>query len=183
MLVMTIPVLIAPVAVHHVMERTRVTSTGIIAASFACLITGGAGVLLLLRPDLPVVLGVAPMILLGLGFGLPLGFVDAEALAAVPTERAGAASGVINLFRIGSEAMFVAAYAAILAAVITTALPGAAGELIAAGGSGEPLIYQGGLMAAAGTMIVLVALVGIAFAFLTGAANRKVASVHVDAMN
>lgn len=182
MLVMTIPVLIAPVAVHRVMERTRVTSTGIITASFACLITGGVCVLLLLRPDLPVALGVAPMILLGLGFGLPLGIVDAEALAAVPAERAGAASGVINLFRIGSEAVFVAAYAAILAAVITTALPGTAGEQIAAGGSGEPLIYQGGLTAVAGTMIVLVALAGIAFAFLAGAANRK-AVVHVDAMN
>ncbi|SJM68783.1 MFS transporter [Gulosibacter sp. 10] len=173
MLVMTIPVLIAPVAVHRIMERTRVTPAAIIAASFACLVVGGAGVLLLLRPDLPVVLGVAPMLLLGLGFGLPLGFVDAEALAAVPAERAGAASGVINLFRIGAEAVFVAAYAAILAAVITAALPGAPGELVASGGPGEPWIYRGGLMIAAGTMIALVALAGIAFAALTRAGRRR----------
>lgn len=181
MLIMTIPVLIAPVAVHRVMERTRVTPTGIIAASFICLVIGGAGVLLLLRPDMPVALGVAPMILLGLGFGLPLGFVDAEALAAVPAERAGAASGVINLFRIGAEAVFLAAYAAILAAVITTTLPGAAGELIASGGPGEPWIYRSGLMAAAGTMIALVALAGIAFAALTRAANRRAAAIRIDA--
>ena len=87
------------------------------------LIVGGVGVVLLLRPDLPVAVGIAPMVLLGLGFGLPLGFVDAETLAAVPSERAGAASGVINLLRIGSEAVFVAAYAAILAAIVTTTLP------------------------------------------------------------
>lgn len=181
MLVMTVPVLIAPVAVHRLMERTRVTPTAVITASFACLIIGGAGVLLLLRPDLPVALGVAPMILLGLGFGLPLGFVDAEALAAVPAERAGAASGVINLFRIGSEAVFVAAYAAILASVITATLPGTAGELIAAAGSGEPWIYHGGLMAAAATMIALVGIAWIAFAALTRASDHRVATEQVSA--
>lgn len=173
MLVMTIPVLIAPVAVHRLMERSHLTPTAIVAVSFACLIVGGIGVLLLLRPDLPVALGVTPMILLGLGFGLPLGFVDAEALAAVPAERAGAASGVINLFRIGSEAVFVAAYAAILAAVITTTLPGTTGELIASGSPGEPWIYHSGLMAAAGTMIGLVAIAGVTFLALTRAANRS----------
>ena len=175
MLVMTIPVLIAPVAVNQVVEHTRVTPTGVIAASFVCLIGGGAGVILLLRPDLPVAVGVAPMSLLGLGFGLPLGFVDAEALAAVPAERTGAASGVINLFRVGSEAVFVAAYAAILAAVVTATLSGRAGEVIASGGPGGPWIYRSGLGAAAGVMIGLVVLAGIAFAFLIRASNRRVA--------
>lgn len=176
MLVMTIPVLIAPVLVHRILERTRITPTAIVTTSFAFLIAGGIGVLLLLRPDLPIALGVAPMIMLGLGFGLPLGFVDAEALAAVPAERAGAASGVINLFRIGSEAVFVAAYAAILAAVITTALPGTAGQLIAAGGPGEPWIYRNGLIAASLTMIALVLLLAIAFRTLSSTARRTAAS-------
>ena len=178
MLTMTIPVLIAPVLVHRIMERSRITSNTIVAASFACLVVGGLGVLFLLRPDMPVAIGVAPMILLGLGFGLPLGFVDAEALAAVPAERAGAASGVINLFRIGSEAVFVAAYAAILAAVITSALPGAAGQLTASGAPGQPWAYQGGLVAAALTMIVIVAVLGIAFFTLSRAADRKNASLE-----
>ncbi|GAA3971267.1 multidrug effflux MFS transporter [Gordonia caeni] len=176
MLAMTIPVLIAPVAVHRVMDRGRVTPTAVVAASFACLIVGGIGVFLLLRPDLPIALGIAPMILLGLGFGLPLGFVDAEALAAVPAERAGAASGVINLFRIGSEAVFVAAYAATLTAVITTTLPGATGELVASGGPGEPWIYRNGLMAASGAMIGLVVLAGIAFVALSRADGLKAAA-------
>ncbi|MGP5055240.1 MFS transporter [Brachybacterium paraconglomeratum] len=176
MLVMTIPVLIAPVLVHRIMERTRITPTVIVTASFASLVVGGVGVLVLLRPDMPIALGVAPMILLGLGFGLPLGFVDAEALAAVPAERAGAASGVINLFRIGSEAVFVAAYAAILAAVITTALPGATGQLIASGGTGQPWVYYNGLIAAALAMIGLVVVLGITFLALSRAARRTAAS-------
>lgn len=172
MLVMTIPVLIAPALVHRIMERTRITPTVIVSTSFVSLIIGGVSVLLLLRPDMPIALGVAPMILLGLGFGLPLGLVDAEALAAVPAERAGAASGVINLFRIGSEAIFVAAYAAILATVITAALPGATGQLIASGGSGYPWVYYNGLTAAALAMIGLVVVLGITFLALNRAARR-----------
>lgn len=172
MLVMTIPVLIAPALVHQIMERTRITPTVIVSTSFVSLIIGGVSVLLLLRPDMPIALGVAPMILLGLGFGLPLGLVDAEALAAVPAERAGAASGVINLFRIGSEAIFVAAYAAILATVITAALPGATGQLIASGGSGYPWVYYNGLTAAALAMIGLVVVLGITFLALNRAARR-----------
>ncbi|MGJ0184967.1 MFS transporter [Corynebacterium glyciniphilum] len=166
MLTMTVPVLIAPTLVHRIMQSGRATPTSVIAVSFTMLIVGGVGVVLLLRPDLPVAVGIAPMVLLGLGFGLPLGFVDAEALAAVPSERAGAASGVINLLRIGSEAVFVAAYAAILAAIVTTTLPGNAGQLVASGGTGHPWIYHDGLVAAALTMIGLVALLGIAFVLI-----------------
>ncbi|KAB1652102.1 MFS transporter [Pseudoclavibacter chungangensis] len=175
MLVMTVPVLIAPIVVHRLLERTRITTTGVVVTSLACLLLGGIGVLVLLRPDLPVMAGVAPMILLGLGFGLPLGFVDAEALAAVPAERAGAASGVVNLVRIGSEAVFVALYAAILAAVVTAALPGPVGELIASGGAGEPWVYRDGLVAAGGAMVVLVAATGIAFLVFSRSADKRAA--------
>lgn len=166
MLTMTVPVLIAPTLAHRIMQSGRATPTSVIAVSFTMLIVGGVGVVLLLRPDLPVAVGIAPMVLLGLGFGLPLGFVDAEALAAVPSELAGAASGVINLLRIGSEAVCVAAYAAILAAIVTTTLPGNAGQLVASGGTGHPWIYHDGLVAAALTMIGLVALLGIAFVLI-----------------
>lgn len=181
MLVMTIPVLIAPTIVHRILERTRITPTAMVVISFACLVLGGTGVLLLLRPDLPVMAGVAPMILLGLGFGLPLGFVDAEALAAVPAERAGAASGVFNLLRIGSEAVFVAVYAAILTTVITAALPGKVGELIATGGAGEPSIYRDGLVVAAGAMIALVVAAGVAFLVFSRSASKRAAATQDQA--
>jgi hypothetical protein len=166
MLTMTLPVLIAPVVVHRLMERTHLTPKVIVVASFACLLGGGVAEIVLLRPDLPLAAGVAPMILLGLGFGLPLGFVDAEALAAVPAERAGAASGVVNLLRIGSEALFVALYAAVLAAVIMRSRPGEAGQVIASGGVGDPWLYRDGFVAAALTMTGLVLLVGTAFVVL-----------------
>ncbi|WP_229664145.1 MFS transporter [Brevibacterium sediminis] len=182
MLVMTIPVLLSPLLVHRIMSRTSISPTLIVGASFLCLLAGGIGVLLLLRPDMPVAVSVAPMVLLGLGFGLPLGFVDAEALAAVPADRSGAASGVLNLFRIGSEAVFVAAYAAVLTAVVTRALPGPSGQLIAAGGTGHPWIYHDGLVVAALTMISLVLILGIAFTVLTRAAHNAAYSVATDAV-
>lgn len=182
MLIMTVPVLLAPSVVHRVMRSGRVTPVPVVLASFACLLGGGVGVLLLLRPDLPVVLGVLPMILLGLGFGLPLGFVDAEALAAVPKDRAGAASGVLNLFRIGSEAVFVAAYAAVLSAVITHALPGSAGALTASGATGHPWVYRDGLVTAGLAMMALVFLLGAVFVVLSRAASRQSRnSVNVSA--
>lgn len=172
MLLMTIPVLLAPALVHRLLARGLVTPVWVITVSFGCLLAGGAGVLMLLRPDLPVAAGVAPMILLGVGFGLPLGFVDAQALAAVPADRAGSASGVINLLRIGSEALFVAVYAAILSAVVTGRLPGPAGELIASGLPGQPWIYRSGLLAAGGVMLVLVGLAALTFVLLARAGRR-----------
>lgn len=177
MLVMTVPVLVAPVLVHRIMERTRLSTGAVVAASFVCLLGGALAVLLLLRPDLPVAAGVAPMILLGLGFGLPLGFVDAEALAAVPAERAGAASGVVNLLRIGSEALFVGLYGAVLAAVVTSSRPGSDGQVIASGGTGAPWVYREGFSAAALTMTGLVLLAGLAVLVLARSArSRKVRS-------
>lgn len=172
MLAMTVPVLLAPALALRVMRSGRVTSTAILIASFGCLIVGGLGVAFLLRPNIPAAIGILPMVLLGLGFGLPLGFVDAEALDAVPPERAGAASGVLNLFRIGSEAVFVAAYAALLAAVVTGALPGRAGELTASGAPGHPWVYYDGLALAALAMVGLVVLLGAGFVALARATAR-----------
>lgn len=120
------------------------------------------------------------MILLGLGFGLPLGFIDAEALDAVPAERAGAASGVLNLFRIGSEAVFVAVYAAILAAVVTATLPGTQGELTASGAPGHPWVYYDGLVTVALIMVGLVAVLGLAFAALTRSARKTTYLAEVE---
>lgn len=177
MLTMTAPVLLAPTVVHRVMRSGRITPNVVVVASFACLLGGCLGVLFLLRPDLPVAVSVAPMILLGLGFGLPLGFVDAEALAAVPGERVGAASGVLNLFRIGSEAAFVAVYAAVLTAVVTASIPGAAGQLVASGAPEHPWAYHGGLVVVSLVMAGLILVLGLTFLVLSHTAARAAQSI------
>lgn len=172
MLAMTVPVLLAPTLVHTVLATGRATTTGIVLSSFGCLTAGSLG-MLTLRPDLPLGLPLVAMVLLGLGFGLPLGFVDAEALAAVPADRAGSASGVINLFRIGSEAAFVALHAVIVSSVVLTTSPKAIGEAVAAGAPGNPWDYYRGFTVAAVTMTALLLVATLVFVLLIRRANRE----------
>lgn len=173
MLVMTVPLLAAPSVVHRVLTGTRVTPPVVVVVSLLCLVIGAVGLLLLVRPGLPVASLVVPMVFLGLGFGLPLGFVDAEALAAVPEGRAGAASGVLNLFRVGSEAVFVAVFAAVVSTVVTGRLPGRAGESVAAGAPGHAEVYRSGFATASVVMLVTVLLLAVAFVLLDRAARHR----------
>ncbi|MBY4127070.1 MFS transporter [Rhodococcus fascians] len=118
MLAMTIPVLLAPLTVARLSTTFEpVTPDRVILASLGCLVLGNLG-MLALQPGVPLAAVVVPMIAVGLGFGLPIGLVDGEALAAVPPHSSGTAAGVLNLFRIGSEAIAVAGYAWLLALLV-----------------------------------------------------------------
>ncbi|QIH99120.1 MFS transporter [Rhodococcoides fascians A21d2] len=118
MLAMTIPVLLAPLTVARLSTMfDAVTPSRVILASLGCLALGNIG-MLALQPGVPLPAVTIPMILVGLGFGVPIGLVDGEALAAVPPHSSGTAAGVLNLFRIGSEAIAVAGYAWLLAFLI-----------------------------------------------------------------
>ncbi|MDV6260423.1 MFS transporter [Rhodococcoides yunnanense] len=118
MLAMTIPVLIAPLTIAKLTAMfDAVTPSRVILASLGCLVLGNLG-MLALQPGVPLPAVTIPMILVGLGFGLPIGLVDGEALAAVPPHSSGTAAGVLNLFRIGSEAVAVAGYAWLLAFLV-----------------------------------------------------------------
>lgn len=122
MLAMTIPVLLAPLTVARLSTTFEaVTPTRVILTSLVCLVLGNLG-MLALQPGVPLAAIVVPMIAVGLGFGLPIGLVDGEALAAVPAHSSGTAAGVLNLFRIGSEAVAVAGYAWLLAFLIRSEL-------------------------------------------------------------
>lgn len=177
MLVMTMPVLVSPGGIGRLLGRSRVTPRGVVLTALGCLLVGGAGIALLLRPELPVVVVLVPMALLGMGFGMPLGFVDAEALSVVSADRVGAASGVVNLLRVGSEAVFVAVFAVVLAAVIGVELPGRVGHVTATGAPGHPEVYWQGWLAAAGIMVALVAVVAAIFWGLVCRSTRNQSGV------
>ncbi|MFJ3957133.1 MFS transporter [Arthrobacter sp. NPDC090010] len=164
MLFMTLPVLLAPTAVHRVTQhRLRVGAAAISLLALACLLIAPLG-LLLLRPELPPALIAIPMVFAGLGFGLPLGIVDGRALSFVPPEQSGTAAGLLNFFRIGSEAVFVALYSAALTASIR-AQPDVAGEAerIAAGQSGHAGAYAAALQPVLVGVAVVVLLLGAVF--------------------
>lgn len=89
---------------------------------------------------------MALLFLHGLGFGIPLGIVDGHALSHIPAQQQGFAAGVLNFFRIGSEAVFVAGYSASLTWLIRRQpIPGPLADEIAAGQPGDPEIYLNAL--------------------------------------
>ncbi|GAB4097612.1 MFS transporter [Brachybacterium horti] len=173
MLLATAPVMVSPLAVGALMSRTRLSSTAVLVTSFLTLIMGALG-LLFLSPGGSIVLILAPMLLLGLGFGLPLGLVDAEALGQVPEESSGSAAGLLNFVRIGSEAVAVAAYSATLAALVTSSLaddPELAAR-VAAGHPGAPAAYAEALHAALLMIAGIVLVTGIAWVGLRSSARH-----------
>ncbi|MEZ2371789.1 MFS transporter [Arthrobacter sp. RCC_34] len=164
MLVMTLPVLLAPPLVHRVMARhPRIDAGTVSLAALVCLVLAAAG-FFALRPEVPVWWAVPPMILAGAGFGLPLGVVDGSALSFVPAERSGTAAGLLNFFRIGSEALFVALYAVVLT-VAVRAQPGTTGiaDQVAAGQPGHGDVYTQALTPVLWGIGVVVILLGVSF--------------------
>lgn len=170
MLAMTIPVVVAPTAVARLVNRyARITVGAVVYASLLALILGNLG-LLLLDDHQSLVWVIVPMVLLGLGFGLPVGLVDGHALKVVPEERTGTAAGLLNFFRIGSEAVFVAGYAALLSTLIGRQLSGDTAAATAAGQPGHPDVYYGAFST---TVVVLAALVAVVTVAVTLIRRRR----------
>ena len=183
MLLATIPVFVAPMLVGALMSRTGLRSGVVIVASFAFLVLGNLGILLL-EPSRDLAPVFVSMVLLGLGFGVPLGIVDAEALGQVPEEKSGSAAGLLNFVRIGSEAVAVAAYAAVLAGLIGSQLADQP-ELAAKAKAGQPVapdVYAGALHLVVLFSVVLVLLLSVAFILLRSKSAR-ISSQAIDEAN
>ncbi|WP_301925141.1 MFS transporter [Corynebacterium glaucum] len=173
MLAMTIPVVVAPMLVAKLIEKVSWITVGfVVYLSLICLIVGDLG-LVLLTPEGSIGLVIAPMILLGLGFGLPIGLVDGHALEVVPPERTGTAAGVLNFFRVGSEALFVAGYAFILSVQIRHQLSGEAATNTAAGQPGHPDVYADAFGTSALMLTVLVLLVTVSVVLVRRSPSSK----------
>ncbi|NWA24920.1 MFS transporter [Pseudomonas gingeri] len=65
---------------------------------------------------------VGPMLLIGIGAGLPWGLMDGLSVSVVPKERAGMAAGIFNTVRVAGEGIALASVAAILASLLQTHL-------------------------------------------------------------
>lgn len=167
MLPMTVPVLVGPILASRLIQRfPRVSSMLIIYTALLCLTLGSAG-MFLLAPGIPLGWLVVPMVLVGFGFGLPLGLVDGEALATVPAHSSGTAAGVLNFIRIGAEALFVGLYAFVLSWLIGRSIPDSAlAQATAAGHTGQAEIYAGAFHWVVAALAVLVVVTTVAIALL-----------------
>jgi predicted MFS family arabinose efflux permease len=174
MLVMTIPILITPIiAVRLVARSPRITTMKVVFVALVSLLLGDIG-MLFVGPGIPVTFFFLPMVLLGLGLGLPLGLIDGEALGSVPAHSAGTAAGVFNFLRIGSEALAIGAYAAALAWLIQlSANDPELADHIASGQPGHPELYASAFFWVQLATIALVVLGALAIALLSRTAHTS----------
>lgn len=176
MLVATVPVIVAPGATVRIMQRHGLGIGKVLASSIGCLVLGSLA-MVALAPGRSVALVIPAMVLVGLGFGLPLGIVDGEALARVPGHASGNAAGILNLVRIGSEALAVAGYSALLTMLIAHAVPDRElADSVAAGQPGMAREYASAQHWVALVCAVVVALLGLAIWGLSRARVRHEAS-------
>ncbi len=123
MIGLTIGALLGPaIGVRLVARTRRISVHGMFYASIALMLLGNAG-MLLIAVAVPLWVLLIPMALLGLSFGLPLGLIDGMAMGAVPPSSSGSASGLLQFARLGSEAIVIGAYAAVIAALIAARIP------------------------------------------------------------
>lgn len=164
MLPIGIPILLAPMVAARLLRGVAwFTPMKIVYVSCVCLVAGDLG-MLLLGPALPVVVIVVPLVLTSVGYGLQMGLVDAQAIAAVPARSSGTAAGLVNFVRTGSAAVTVTLYGVAVASLLAIVLPPDIAAEVAAGGEGHAQVYSDAFAAvallAAGGAIALSGVIG-----------------------
>ena len=67
---------------------------------------------------------LGPMLMIGVGMGLPWGLMDGLAVSVVPKERAGMATGIFNTTRVAGEGLALAVVSAVLSVLVAHQLVG-----------------------------------------------------------
>jgi MFS family permease len=115
MIALSAPMLIVP---SISASLTRWISAGVLSG--IGLLIASAGLFLMSR----VVAGqtsqaiILPMVVIGVGAGLPWGLMDGLSVSVVPKERAGMATGIFSTTRVAGEGIAIAIVGALLAALI-----------------------------------------------------------------
>ncbi|PWC13899.1 MFS transporter [Brenneria corticis] len=119
MMALSLPMLIVPLLAGWL---TRWIAPGKLCTAGLVIAAGGLGWLsqAVLAQDVPGM--IAPMLVIGVGTGLPWGLMDGLSIGVVPIERAGMASGIFSTTRVAGEGLALATVGAMLAAFIHTAL-------------------------------------------------------------
>ncbi|CAO3359658.1 MFS transporter [Azospirillum melinis] len=108
------PMLVVPIAASYLV---RWLPAGILSA--AGLLVAATGLVWLGRVD-PASGGfdvILPMLVIGIGTGLPWGLMDGLSVSVVPKERAGMATGIFSTTRVAGEGVALAIVNAVLAAL------------------------------------------------------------------
>ncbi|NAW87326.1 MFS transporter [Photobacterium halotolerans] len=118
MLCLTLPVLLFPLIAGRLAAK-GVAPSFLMYLSLVCMLTGGGGLLLGVETMQSVWVSGSCLFVVGTGMGLSAGLVDGEALSCVEPGDTGMAAGLLNTFRLGSEAIAVALYGSFISSALT----------------------------------------------------------------
>lgn len=121
MLLLTGPVLLAPPVAGALVTRGA-SARALIGLSLV-LFAVGDGWLTVIEPGSSPWAIAGPLLLAGLGAGVAFGIADGLALSLVAPERAGMAAGFLNTMRLGSEAIVISVFGAVLVSLVGTRVP------------------------------------------------------------
>jgi MFS family permease len=121
MIALSAPMLVVPMVVA---SFTRWLSAGVLSG--VGFLIAAAGLYWLSRVDFsgPPLQLVMPMLVIGIGAGMPWGLMDGLSVSVVPKERAGMAAGIFSTTRVAGEGIALAIATALLAALAQTSLAG-----------------------------------------------------------
>lgn len=121
MLALTAPVLVLPIIAGKLV--TRGVSANLLLIISLFLFVGGLLLLWIFsQSSMSLIQIVTSLLLIGSGMGLSAGLVDGIALSVVDPQEVGRAAGILNTFRLGSEAIAVAIYGSLMSSSIFHAL-------------------------------------------------------------
>ncbi|ENG3300064.1 MFS transporter [Salmonella enterica] len=121
MLALTSPVLVLPVVAGRMV--TRGVSASLLLVISLVLFVGGLLLLWIFNQgSMSMWQILLSLLLVGAGMGLSAGLVDGIALSVVSPHEVGRAAGILNTFRLGSEAIAVAIYGSLMSTGIFHAL-------------------------------------------------------------
>ncbi|MFH9662728.1 MFS transporter [Streptomyces sp. NPDC017248] len=165
LLLMTAPVLLAPPLAGSLVNR-GVSPRALITFSLV-MFAGGNAWLTVIGPSSSLGVIAGPLLMTGLGAGVSFGVGDGAAMSLVEPEQAGMATGFLNTMRIGSEAIVIAVYGAVLVSLISTRV--GSPELAAKVAAGDLTGGTSGVLADGFTHALHVALYGTAAVCAVGA--------------
>ncbi|MCZ0738507.1 MFS transporter [Phreatobacter sp. AB_2022a] len=119
LLPLCLPIAVVPLAGAFL---ARWIPSATLAAVGLTLAAAGLAWLAMVPPGAPRLAFIAPLMLIGIGSGLPWGLMDALAVSVVPKERAGMATGIFTTVRVAGEALALAATSAMLVAFTRSGL-------------------------------------------------------------
>lgn len=119
MMALSVPMLVVPLLAAWLM---RWIPAGVLCTAGLVIAAAGLGWLsrAVLAQDLSGM--IAPMLIIGVGTGLPWGLMDGLSVSVVPKERAGMATGIFSTTRVAGEGISLAIVGAILSALTHNAL-------------------------------------------------------------